>query len=501
LDLTQIKSLKSVQLTIPGLYGLDLYPFQKVGVAAIQSTPRIILGDDVGLGKTVQSVAAIQLLHNTEELVRNDTLIIAPKAMRPDWYNTIKTHTAMTPKIGDESDKACKYMKQKWNVLILGYPTARIRIEELEKNPWRMIVLDEGMFKNADSQTFNAIRRLTDKAQRVVILNATSMEVSLGEIYSHIELVSPGLISYDNFKTRFCRIERKTFRTKYKTLKTVEKIAGPKSLESLRELKEFMNKFYIKRSYADVSIQLPEKVTKNLPVELLPIQKKAYVEQIKKYKDHEIKGAQLLFNLLRIADGKLENWAKEQYPEEVSAKGLALVNLIGSLGNQQFIVYSTYLDPLLAAAKIAKSMGKRVGFFTGANDSRDQHLAEFKAGTRDCLFITKAAQRGLNLENCAHMIMLNQLYNASARTQLEGRISRINSKHKNIFIYNLIATDTVEENILTLLDQREAISAYINEDGDGFKDLGEDQIEKILKARKSLIDSVGLENSVDSFEL
>jgi SNF2 family DNA or RNA helicase len=491
MELSQIKSLKSIQLTIPGVYGLELYPFQKVGVAAVQSTPRLILGDDVGLGKTVQSISAIQLLHNTEELSRNDTLIICPKACRPDWFKTIKAHTPLTPLIGDESDKNCKYLDRKWNVLILGYPTARIRIEQLMKVPWRLIVLDEGMFKNADSKTFAAIKQMTDKAQRVLILNATSMEISLAEIYSHIELISPGLISFEDFKTRFCRIEKRYFKTIYKTLKCEEKIVGPKNIESLRELKEFMNKFYLKRTYSDVAVQLPEKIIKNIRVDLLPCQNKAYTEEIRKYQNRQIKGSELLYNLLRICDGKLGNWKDEPNPETVSAKGQALMNLVASLGNQQGIVYSTYLDPLLASAKIVKSMGKRIGFYTGQNDStRDLHFDEFKEGKRDWLFITKAAQRGKNLENCAHMIMLNQLYNASARTQLEGRISRINSKHKNIFIYNLIAAETIEENVLDLLDQREAISGYINEDGDGFKNLTDEQVNKILKSRKSLIEGL-----------
>lgn len=491
MELSQIKSLKSIQLTIPGIYGIELYPFQKVGVAAIQSTSRLILGDDVGLGKTVQSVSAIQLLHNTEELSRQDTLIICPKAVRPDWYKTIKTHTALTPVIADESDKDCKYLSKKWNALIAGYPTARIRIEQFSKIPWKIIILDEGMFKNADSKTFSAIKQLTDKAQRVLILNATSMEISLAEVFSHIELISPGLISFENFKAKFCNVEKKYFRTKYHTLKCDEKIVGPKSIESLKELKDFMSKFYLKRSYSDVAVQLPEKIIKNIRVDLLPIQSKAYSEEVKKYQNREIRGADLLYNLLRICDGKLENWKDVPNPEEVSSKGQALMSLVASLGNQQGIVYSTYLDPLLASAKIVKGLGKRIGFFTGQNDkTRDQHLEEFKNGERDYLFLTKAGQRGINAPNCAHMIMLNQLYNSSARTQLEGRISRINSKHKNIFIYNLIAADTIEENVLDLLDQREAVSSYINEDGDGFKNLTDEQVNKILKSRKSLIEGL-----------
>jgi SNF2 family DNA or RNA helicase len=489
MELSQLKTLKDLQLTIPGIYGLELYPFQRLGVAAIQSTPRLILGDDVGLGKTVQTVAAIQLLHNTDELSRNDCLVITPKAVRPDWFKTFKTYTTLTPIIGDESDQKCKYLERKFNVLILGFPSIRVRIEQLKKMPWKMIVLDEGMFKTATSQTFAAVKQLTDKAQRVVILNATSLEIVLSEIYSHLAIIQPGLISLEDFKTRFCKVEKKYFKTVYKTLKCEEKIVGFKDLNAAQDLKQFMSKFYIKRAYEDVNVQLPEKIIKNIHVDLFPCQIKEYGAEVKKYQDKKLKGAQLLYNLLRICDGKMEDWAKTSKPEDVSAKGQALIDLVRSLDNEQIVVYSTYIDGLLACSKILKGMGKKLGFFSGMNEAtRDQHLQEFKEGKRDVLMLTRAGQKGLNLENCRNLIMLNQLYNASARTQLEGRISRITSKHKNIFIYNLIASNSVEENVLELLDQRETISEYINTDGDNFKDLTEVQIKKLLKPRKSLIE-------------
>jgi SNF2 family DNA or RNA helicase len=377
----------------------------------------------------------------------------------------------------------------------------RTRIEQLEKVPWKMIVADEGFFKNSESQTFLALKRLTDKTQRLVLLNATSLEINLTEVYSHLELVAPGLIGFEEFKRRFCKVEIKYIRTKYKTTIAKEKIIGAKSLEALEELKTFMSSFYIKRAYKDVGVQLPEKIIKNIEVEILPSQKKEYLEQIKKYKNKELKGAQLLYNLLRVCDGKLVDFEKQTNPEETSAKGEAFISLVNSIGQQQIVVYSTYIAPLLAFAKIAKNMGKRVGFYTGQNDTtREKHLEEFKKGERDILFLTQAGQRGINIETCAHLIMINQLYNNSATIQLHGRISRITSKHKNIFIYNLLTMDTVEEAVQELLVQRGVISEYINEDG-SVKTLTDNQINLLLKPRKSLIDDAGLQNSVDSFEM
>jgi SNF2 family DNA or RNA helicase len=500
MDLPQLKTMKSLQLTIPGLYGIDLHPYQKVGVAAIQSVERLILGDDVGLGKTVQSVAGVQLLHSMGVLDRRDVLVICPKGVRPDWFSTFKDHTPLTPLIGDESDQKCKFLDRQFNVLIIGHPTARIRVDLLSQRPWKMIIVDEGMFKNSNSKTFAAIRKMTDKAQRTLILNATSFEVSMGEVYSHIELTSPGLISYDRFKEQYCKVEQTRVRTKYRTTIIKEKISGPKTLNSIPELKELMNKFYIKRTAEEVSVQLPKKVRKNIRVELLPCQKAEYVEQIEQFRKKMFGPAQLLYNLLRISDGKLKNWALEPNPEKVSAKGQALQNLVQSLGNQQFIVYSTYLDPLLASAKIVKAMGKRIGFYSGENQgSRDKHLAEFKAGQRDCMFLTQAAQRGLNIQNCQHMIMMNQLYNAMARDQLEGRIRRVTSAFENVFIYNILTVDTVEQNLIEMLSQREVLSNIINDEGSGISGLTPEQLELILKPRKSLVNKKSLKNSFEIF--
>lgn len=505
MNLSQLKKIQNPQLTIPGLFGIELYPFQKIGVmAAVEVCPRMILGDSVGLGKSIQSIASIQVLHNLNQLSTKDTLIVCPGAAKEQWSGFFKDHTALSSVIAETSDNGGKYLNRRFNNLIMSFSTMRSHVNFLKDHPFKKIVVDEGLFKNSEGQTFQALQTLTKKAPRLLILNANQLENCLDETYSHIELIRPGMISKQEFMDRFCKVETKFFRTKYRTLKSITKIVGPKSLEALQELKVLLSEFYIARTPEDAGMedQLPKKVVKTIYVDLKKSQKVAYLEQLKLFKERKVKPASLLPNLLRICHGKRERWKEEKNPEDFSAKADAFITLINSFNKGPFIFYSTFNDPLLACAKIVTALGWRVGFFTGLQKEvdRQRHLAEFKRGERNALFVNNAAQRALNIETCRYLIELNQLYNPTAREQLEGRVRRLSSKFENVFIYKLIAKNTVEERILELQDKKEELANYINADGECPETLTEEQLEKLLGRRKSLINRESLEDSKEVFE-
>jgi SNF2 family DNA or RNA helicase len=505
LNLQQLKQIKNPQLTIPGLFNLELFPFQKIGViAAVEVCPRMILGDSVGLGKSIQSLAAIQMLHNLNQLSLNDTLVICPGAAKEQWLGFFKEHTAMSSIIAETSDSSCKYLKRRYNNLIMSFSTMRSHVEVLKDQNFKMVVVDEGLFKNSEGRTFQALQILAKKSPRLLILNANQLENCLDETYSHIELIQPGMISKQEFMDRFCKVETKFYQTKYRTLRSDTKIVGPKSIEALQELKTWLSNFYIARTPEDAGMedQLPKQRVKVIYVDLKKSQKIAYLEQLKLFKEKKLKAPSLLPNLLRICHGKREKWKEEKNPEEFSAKADAFIQLINSIGKEPFVFYSTFNDPLLACAKIVTSMGRRVGFFTGLQKEADRqrHLAEFKRGERNALFINNAAQRALNIETCRYLLELNQLYNPTARNQLRGRIRRLSSKFENVFVYSLIAKGTVEERILELQDKKEELANYINSDGECPQNLTDEQLEKLLGKRKSLINKESLEDSKEVFE-
>jgi SNF2 family DNA or RNA helicase len=497
MELAQIRSIKEPELTIPSFKG-QLRSFQKAGVLAAYLHPRIIIGDDTGLGKTVQSVALLNLLSDQDKLPLNSTLVICPNGMREDWLKAFQKFTPLKAIIGWTEDKNCKYLSVRNNALIMAYSTVLSRMSFLEKHNFQNVIIDEASYiKNTESKTFQAVQKLVNKATRVVVLNATSIENGMQDAYAMGELLEPGFFgSYDTFINMYCDIETKFFRTRYGTVRTNILVTGPKSLQAVEALKTRLSKYYFRRSYADVEIEMPGEIVHHMPVILKPSQRKEYIEQVALFRNKKIKGASLLFNLLRICDGKMENWAAEEHPEKVSAKGEALLDLANSF-NEPFIVYSTYIDPLLAAAKILKKAGKKIGFYSGVNpETRENHSDRFIAGELDCLLITKAGARGKNWKEARHLIELNSVYNPSLQHQIRSRIKRMDSLHKTVFIYKIFAEDTVEENVLALLERKGALAKYVNEEGTELSGLTDEQVELLLSKRVSLINPDTLDENV-----
>jgi SNF2 family DNA or RNA helicase len=510
MEFSQLKALKSVDLTIPSFYG-TLKNFQRTGVMAAFTHLRLIIGDMVGMGKTVESVALLCLLYDQDQLPLNSALVICQGTQREDWEKEFKKFCPLKAKIGYSEDRKCNYLKTKNNVLILSYDTVSARLEELSKINWSVIIVDEpSAIKNHLTKRWAAVKTLTDKSFRVILLNATSIEKSLGDGYSSGELLETGFWgSYQNFLDTYCNVKIKRFKTKYNTWITEQSIIGIKSIESLQQLQKKFSKYYFRRTYAEVGLEMPSKTPKIIPVILKDCQKKEYLEQLEAFKPLK-KGdpprkiprprpAQFLYNLLKICDGKLVDWKLVDKPETVSAKGEALSELIDKL-EEPFIIYSTYLDQLLAAAKIVKAKGLKIGFFTGHNrDTRQQHSDEFVEGKRDCLLITGSGSRGKNWPNSRHMIFLNQVYNPELREQIEGRITRLTSGFPNVFIWHLITKDTIEENVLLLQKHRKEIASLVNEEGD-IADLTEEQIDFLLNGRKSLLNKDELELTEELFK-
>jgi SNF2 family DNA or RNA helicase len=207
-----------------------------------------------------------------------------------------------------------------------------------------------------------------------------------------------------------------------------------------------------------------------------------------------------LHQLLRTCDGKI-NWKEEKFPEKCSSKGEAFLELMESFGNESFVVFSQYLDPLLAIAKIIKNSGRTVGFFTGLNtDTREQHKKEFIEGKRSALCMTIAGIRGINLNTSRFLVQIGRLYSPTAEHQLRSRIRRLSSNFKSVNIYTITTKNTVEENIISLLGNRSELAKFINDNTCEFNNLTDDQVEKLIGKRESLINMDSLDNSEESFK-
>ncbi len=83
-----LKFQKPMRIQVPSLKKV-LYPFQEEGVGFIESRKgRVLLGDEMGLGKSCQSIAWITTHPEIKKV-----LIICPNSVKLTWFNEIKKWT------------------------------------------------------------------------------------------------------------------------------------------------------------------------------------------------------------------------------------------------------------------------------------------------------------------------------------------------------------------------------------------------------------------------
>jgi SNF2 family DNA or RNA helicase len=87
---------------------------------------------------------------------------------------------------------------------------------------------------------------------------------------------------------------------------------------------------------------------------------------------------------------------------------------------------------------------------TGASKDRGELVDQFESGKADVFLISlKAGGTGLNLVSADTVIHYDPWWNAAAQMQATDRAYRIGQK-KPVFVYNLIASSSVEERMMTL---------------------------------------------------
>jgi SNF2 family DNA or RNA helicase len=67
-----------------------LYPFQRAGVAYLSLVKRALLADEMGSGKTVQTIMALRALEDTGHLA-DQVLIVCPNTMKLTWQRELRT--------------------------------------------------------------------------------------------------------------------------------------------------------------------------------------------------------------------------------------------------------------------------------------------------------------------------------------------------------------------------------------------------------------------------
>ena len=416
-----------------------------------------ILADDMGLGKTLQVLAFLLYLKQTQQ-VDKPALVIVPTSLLGNWHKEA-THFTPDLKVGKWYGLARHDLDtfyQQYDMIVTTYGTVMRDGKLFQAFTFESIILDEAQaIKNPSSKIGKVVRGL--KAHHKLCLTGTPMENHLGELWSLFDFLMPGFL-------KTLKLFKQQFRT------PIEK---HKDMTRQKELNKRIQPFLLRRTKAYVASELPEKTQIIRYCELEGKQRQLY-EAVRLSMEHKVrqliqqKGVkrsqiEILDALLKLrqacCDPRLLSIEEAQNITQSSKLNL-LMDLLPDLieDGRKILLFSQFTSMLaLIEDELTKANIPYVTL-TGQTQNRDQVIEKFQNGNIPLFLISlKAGGFGLNLTAADTVIHYDPWWNPAVENQATDRTHRIGQDQK-VFVYKLVASDTVEEKILSLQDKKQQIA-------------------------------------------
>jgi len=462
----------------------DLHLYQWRAADHILDNTHCGLFLDMGLGKTVSTLTAINILMY-EELEVGSVLVIAPNRVAESvWTAEIEkwkhlSHLKIVRVIGTQRDRLGA-LKQKADIHVIGRDNVAWLCGQYGGSalPWDMLVIDEfSSFKSPKSLRFKTLRKTQPSFDRIVGLTGTPAPNGLIDLWSQIWLLDRGkrlgqtLTEYRNnyFKPG---ARNGAIVYKYKPLK-----------DSESEIHEKLKDICISMKAEDY---LESPGVQHNPVELYfsEKQRKAY-EQFEEHQVLELFGeleddpegvisavnaAALSNKLLQFANGAV--YDEDRNVHEIHKVKLdAAEEIVESAnGHPMLIAYAYRHDLYRLQEKLKKYKPKTL--------KTDQDIQDWNAGKIDVLLMHPASGgHGLNLQDGGNILVwFGRNWSLELYEQLNKRLDRQGQKNK-VIIHHLIMKGTIDEDVIASLKNKS------NTQNDLMRAV-KAKIEKYVKARR-----------------
>ncbi|WP_406828409.1 SNF2-related protein [Microbulbifer sp. ARAS458-1] len=458
-DLQDFSGLQAVP--IPKQLNATLRPYQQDGLNWLGFLQRYrfggILADDMGLGKTLQTLALIQHMKETGALDK-PALVVAPTSLTGNWMHEaaqFTPHLKATLIHGPDRDSAFDQIKHS-DLVITTYPLLARDQARYRNRKFSLLTLDEAQaIKNPTTKIAECVRLINSETR--LCLSGTPLENHLGELWSLMDFALPGLLGGS-----------KTFQQTYRT-----PIESHGNHDRQQELARKVRPFMLRRTKAEVVSELPPKTESIQYVELGSKQRALYesvrISMEKRIRDLvERQGMgkshiEFLDALLKLRQTcidprlvKLEkaagiqesaklNWLEENLPQLLEEGRSILIF-------SQFTQVLKLIEEQLNTQKIDYTK------LTGQTRKRQQAIDRFQNGeVRVFLISLKAGGAGLNLTAADVVIHVDPWWNPAVENQATDRAHRI-GQEKPVFVYKLVAENTVEERIHQMQQQKQALA-------------------------------------------
>ncbi len=470
-----------------GLQG-ELRPYQLRGYSWLAFLTRYGLGaclaDDMGLGKTVQTLALVQRL--AEEGGSGPVLLVCPTSVLNNWQKEAERFTPGLKVLlhhGPQRRKGATLRRAaaRHALVVTSYTLLQRDAAALTQVRWLGVVLDEAQnIKNPDTKQARAAR--TMPATFRIALTGTPVENHVGELWSIMEFLNPGLLG-----------SREAFRRRF--LVPIQTGSAP---EATDELKRRVQPFLLRRVKTDPSIlpDLPAREERKVFCGLTREQAGLYAAVLREGEKRlqaadgiERRGVilALLTRLKQVCNHPAHYLADGSGLHGRSGKLERLLEMLEEVldNGERALIFTQYreMGELLRQA-ITEAWGREVFFLHGGvrRARRDEMIERFQAADGPPLFLLslKAGGTGLNLTAANHVFHFDRWWNPAVEDQATDRVHRIGQK-RQVLVSKLLCAGTLEERIDSMIEHKRSVAGAVVATGErGLTELSNEQLRTIL---------------------
>ncbi len=444
---------------IPGLVG-TLRDYQNKAVAFIDMKGgRALIGDDMGLGKTIQALAYVKKYEHERPI-----LIVTTGGSKLNWQQECNIW------LPGESTYICSGRnpdidKVDADIAIINYEILTTKkgkkwFQTLINSEFKMLIGDEIHYiKNPKAKRTPAFIAISETIKKFIAMSGTPMDNRPIELFVFVNLLAPWLFpSYWDYAKRYCAAYEGNFGWD---------VTGKSNIP---ELFEKLSYIMIRRKKSEVLTELPDKVRSVIPIEY---DKAVYKRGLKAF---EAWGAR---DWKEDDEGCMQRYKENPAAAMVQIEKLKFAAAKAKL-KSVLLWISDYLESeaklvvFAAHIEIQEAILKHFGKIAVSSKQKDKAVYAFqkckncdikqdkhKANPDACnnyepnldtrLFVGGRDAREAITLTAANATCFVELW-WNGHDQAEDRVYRIGQERDSVYAYYLIADDTIDNDIMKLLD-------------------------------------------------
>jgi len=469
------------------IVNVRLFPYQEEGILFAAKAGKAILADDMGLGKTVQAIAWAMVMY--KHFYTEKALIICPTSLKYQWKAEIEKFTGIKAVVieGNALARKVLYENDESYFKIVSYHMAGNDWDVINHTNPDIVILDEAQrIKNWKTKISQNIKRI--KPPYALVLTGTPLENNIEELYSLVQYINPFILGslHQFLSTHQVKSDDSGKITGYKGLNEIgKKLAGT----------------MLRRTKKEVLKQLPTRMDKNLFVPLTMEQAAIHEEYgdytariINRWKrqgflnEDDRQKLMIFMNTMRMVCDSTYLIDQETNHQTKLDELFNILEELFAIDEEKVVIFSQWERMTRLIAMGLTDRGAKFEYLHGGVPSkkRESLFTNFNNDPECKVFLsTDAGGVGLNLQAASCLINMDIPWNPAVLEQRIARIYRL-GQTRNVSIINLVAQNSIEHKMLSVLKFKTSVAAGILDNGEDSIFMGDDRFKQFMESVESL---------------